>query len=71
MCTGTSILYKIPKIVVGENKTYRSPGEKWFQDLGVDVYFVQDQTCVQLMEDFIENHPDLWNEDIHDIEKKG
>ncbi len=68
MCTGTSVLYKIPRILVGENITYRSPGEKWLNEHKIEFHVAQDQQCVQLMEAFIRDRPDLWNEDIHVVE---
>ena len=63
MCSGAALLYKIPHIVVGENKTFQGP-EKYVRSHGVKVEILQDQTCIKLMEDFITAHPELWNEDI-------
>jgi creatinine deaminase len=68
MCTGTALLYKIPRIVVGENITFTSIGEKWFTDNNVKVHIAQNQTCIQMMKDFIRDKPELWNEDIHVID---
>ena len=63
MCSGAIVLYKIPRVVVGENRTFRGP-EKHLRDRGVDVEIVDDARCVQLMADFIREKPQLWNEDI-------
>lgn len=67
MCSGTAILYKIPRILVGESITYASPAEKWLQESKVEVHVEQNEECIQMMRDFIANRPDLWNEDIHDV----
>ena len=67
MCTGTALLYKIPRIVVGENVNYKSPGEKWLEENKVQVYLEQNTECIQLMKKFIQCKPELWNEDIHEI----
>ena len=63
MCSGTALLYGIPKIVIGENQTFQGP-EGYVRSRGVDVEVVDDQECKQLMEDFIKTKPELWNEDI-------
>ncbi len=63
MCSGTALLYKIPKIVIGENRTFRGP-EDYLRSRGVELVILDDPTCIQLMEAFIAAHPDLWNEDI-------
>ena len=63
MCSGAALLYGIPRIVVGENKTFQGP-EDYLRSRGVDLQIVGDPTCVELMERFIAAHPDLWNEDI-------
>lgn len=63
MCSGASLLYKIPKIVVGENKTFQGP-EAYVRERGVDVVVVQDEACIELMERFVAEFPELWNEDI-------
>jgi len=67
MCTGTALLYKIPRVIVGENINYRSPGEKWFEERKINVRIDQNEDCIKLMKDFIASNPDLWNEDIHDV----
>jgi cytosine deaminase len=63
MCSGTAILYKIPRIVVGENRTFQGP-EEYLQARGVVVEIVDDAECVALMTAFIRDRPALWNEDI-------
>lgn len=63
MCSGTALLYKIPKIVIGENLTFRGP-EDYVRSRGVTLQIVHNEECVKLMKDFIAAHPDLWNEDI-------
>ena len=63
MCSGTALLYKIPRVVIGENTTFRG-AEDWLRQCGVELLVLQDQECVQMMSDFIAAHPVLWNEDI-------
>ena len=63
MCTGTALLYRIPRIVVGENRNFMG-AEDLFRHHGVDLVVLNDAECVQMMGDFIRDHPDLWNEDI-------
>jgi cytosine deaminase len=63
MCSGTSLLYKIPRIVIGENRTFRGPQE-YLKAQGVILEILDDAECRQLMDDFIRAHPALWNEDI-------
>ena len=63
MCSGTALLYRIPRIVIGENRTFRGP-EDYVRSRGVDVEVVGDPECVQIMTDFIRDNPSLWNEDI-------
>ncbi len=63
MCSGTVLLYGIPRVVVGENRTFRGP-EEYVRSRGVRVDVVDDAACVALMEAFIAARPDLWNEDI-------
>ncbi len=63
MCSGTALLYRIPKIVVGENRTFRGP-EDYVRSRGVTMEVVDDPECRRLMIDFIQSKPDLWNEDI-------
>jgi cytosine deaminase len=63
MCSGAILLYKIPRLVVGENKTFQGP-EEYVRSQGVQVEVRQDPMCIQLMRDFIKARPELWNEDI-------
>ena len=63
MCTGAVLLYGIPRVVIGENRTFQGP-EELLRDQGVVVEVVDDPVCVDLMTTFIAEHPDLWNEDI-------
>lgn len=63
MCSGTALLYKIPKIVIGENATFKGP-EEYVRSHGVEVEVLNDPECIQLMKNFIKNNPELWNEDI-------
>ncbi|MDE2292176.1 MAG: nucleoside deaminase [Elusimicrobia bacterium] len=63
MCSGAVLLYKVPKVVVGENRTFQGP-EEYVRSRGVAVSVVDDERCVRLMRDFIAAKPGLWNEDI-------
>jgi cytosine/creatinine deaminase len=63
MCTGAILLYKIPRVVIGENRTFLGD-EALLRSRGVIVEVLQDETCRRLMAEFIAKHPDLWNEDI-------
>jgi cytosine deaminase len=63
MCSGTALLYGIPRIVIGENRTFRGP-EDYVRSQGVKLTIVDDPECVQLMREFIAAWPELWNEDI-------
>ena len=63
MCSGAIQLYKIPRVVVGENVTFMGD-EEHLRANGVEVEVVQDRTCIELMRDFIAKNPTLWNEDI-------
>ncbi|MCB9104933.1 MAG: nucleoside deaminase [Anaerolineales bacterium] len=63
MCSGTVLLYKIPKVVIGENKTFQGP-EEYVRSRGVELEILNDAECIKLMEDFIAARPELWNEDI-------
>ena len=63
MCSGTVLLYKIPKVVIGENKTFQGP-EDYLRSRGVMLQILNDSECIKLMEDFISKNPSLWDEDI-------
>lgn len=63
MCTGTALLYGIPRVIIGENRNFLG-AEDLFRRNGVEVVVLDDAECVQMMGEFIRDHPDLWNEDI-------
>jgi cytosine deaminase len=63
MCSGAILLYKIPTVIVGENRNFQGP-ESYVRSRGVDVQILDDPDCITMMEDFIRRHPTLWNEDI-------
>ncbi len=63
MCTGTTLLYRIPHVIIGENRNFLG-AEELFRRSGVHLHVLDDPDCVALMRDFIAAHPDLWNEDI-------
>ncbi len=63
MCTGAILLYKIPRVIVGENRTFYG-GEDLLRSRGVEVIVVDDADCIALMTEFIAAEPALWNEDI-------
>lgn len=63
MCSGAMILYGIPKVVIGENKTFLGD-EALLKERGVEVEVVNDQSCIDMMTNFINQSPELWNEDI-------
>lgn len=63
MCTGTAILHRIPRVVIGENTTFQG-AEGLMREHGLEVLVVDDPRCVALMERFIAERPELWNEDI-------
>jgi cytosine/creatinine deaminase len=63
MCSGAILLYGIPRVVIGEHHTFRGPQE-YLVARGVRVEVVDDARCVELMEEFIAAHPELWHEDI-------
>ena len=63
MCSGAMLLYGIPKVIVGENTTFQGE-EELLRSRGVDVEVLQDKACIQMMQAFITERPELWNEDI-------
>lgn len=63
MCTGAILLYGIPKVIIGENKTFKGE-EDLLLSRGVWVEVLQDDVCIELMRSFITSEPQLWNEDI-------
>ena len=63
MCSGAALLYKIPKVVIGENKTFQGP-ESYLRERGVELEIVDSPECLAIMDKFIKEKPELWNEDI-------
>jgi creatinine deaminase len=63
MCSGAALLYRIPRIVIGENTTFQGP-EDYVRSRGVELNIVDDARCIELMRSFIAARPQLWNEDI-------
>ena len=63
MCSGAILLYGIPRVVVGENITFKGP-EEYVRSQGVQVEVLQNEECIRLMREFIAKNPELWNEDI-------
>jgi creatinine deaminase len=66
MCSGTALLYRIPKIVIGENRTFQGP-ESYTTSRGIQLEVVDSDECYQLMQEFIAARPELWNEDIGEV----
>ncbi len=64
MCSGAILLYGIPRVIIGENKTFLGEEELLARRGGVTLEVRQDPTCIRLMTEFIAAHPELWNEDI-------
>ncbi len=63
MCSGTVLLYGVPKVIIGENRTFQGP-EEYVRSRGVELHILDNAECIQLMSEFIQAHPELWNEDI-------
>jgi cytosine deaminase len=63
MCSGAILLFKIPHVVIGENRNFKGP-EAYLRRNGVELSIVNDRTCIQVLAEFIDKHPDLWYEDI-------
>jgi cytosine/creatinine deaminase len=70
MCSGTVLLYKIPKVVIGENRTFKG-SEDYLRVRGVNLEVLDNRECIELMRKFIEANPELWNEDIGETQKSG
>ncbi len=66
MCSGTALLYGIPRVVIGENRTFQGP-EEYVRSRGVALEIVDDPQCIELMRQFIAARPELWNEDIGEV----
>jgi len=63
MCSGAVLLYGIPRVVIGENRTFCGP-EQYLRSRGVELTIADSSECVELLQRFISAHPELWNEDI-------
>jgi creatinine deaminase len=63
MCSGAILLYKIPRLVIGENRTFQGP-EDYLRSRGVELVILNDEECIKMMTDFIATKPELWYEDI-------
>jgi len=63
MCSGAILLYGIPRVVIGENRTFKG-GEDYLRSRGVEVVDLDSDACVELMREFVAGHPQVWNEDI-------
>ena len=63
MCTGTALLFRIPRVIIGENRNFQG-AEDLFRQHSVAVVVLDDADCIRMMRDFIHAHADLWNEDI-------
>jgi cytosine deaminase len=66
MCSGAVLLYKIPRIVIGEHQTFQGP-EDYLRSRGVELIILDDEECIRLMRNFIAARPELWNEDIGEV----
>jgi cytosine deaminase len=66
MCSGTALLYNIPRVVIGENRTFQGP-EDYVRSRGVELTIVDNAECIELMRQFIADRPELWNEDIGEV----
>ena len=63
MCSGAILLYRIPKVIVGEHQTFQGP-EDYVRQQGVDIEVIDSRECIELMKEFIQKSPTLWDEDI-------
>jgi cytosine deaminase len=63
MCSGAILLYQIPRVIIGENRTFMGE-EELLRSRGVSVEVLQNEECIRLMQEFIHQNPGLWNEDI-------
>src|ERR1700733_4269476 len=63
MCTGTTLLFRIPRVVIGENRNFKG-AEELFEQRGTSILILDDSECIAMMREFITAHADLWNEDI-------
>lgn len=63
MCSGTAVLHRLKRVVIGENRTFQGR-EDWMSAEGIELRVIDDARCIELMREFIARHPELWNEDI-------
>lgn len=63
MCSGAIVLYGIPRVVIGENRSFVGE-EEWLRSHNVAIEVIQDEECMAMMKEFVQAHPELWNEDI-------
>ncbi|MFV0415665.1 MAG: nucleoside deaminase [Chthoniobacterales bacterium] len=63
MCSGTVLLFKIPRVIVGENISFQGP-EEYIRSQGVELLILQNEKCIGMMQRFMQEKPELWNEDI-------
>lgn len=63
MCSGTAVLFKIPRVIIGENQTFLG-AEDWMRSNGIDLTVLDDPRCIELMQRLQREKPDLWAEDI-------
>ena len=63
MCSGAVLLYGIPKVIVGENVTFKGP-EEYVRSRGIEVNVLNNEECIEIMNEFTRNNPEIWNEDI-------
>ena len=63
MCSGAAVLYRIPRVIIGENKTFTG-AEDWMRENGIELTVLDDERCIELMERLQQDKPDLWAEDI-------
>ncbi len=63
MCSGAIVLYGIPRVIIGENRSFVGE-EEWLRSHNVVLEVIQDEECMALMKEFVQAHPELWNEDI-------
>ena len=70
MCSGAILLYKIPKVVICENKAFQGP-EEYLRQRGVVIEVLNEPECIKIIEQFIAKNPELWNEDIGEKDTAG
>jgi len=63
MCTGAALLHRIPRIIIGECETFLGAEDR-LEEAGVELIHAHDQRCIDLMTRFIDEHPEIWDEDI-------